>query len=419
MSDKVAIYETSTGQLVAWPNVTSYSWSTGLNDTEGSVQFETVANQVDAARTRPWQYSLAVVDSNGKVLAAGPIYKRDVNFAAGTVQVTAGSFWSLLKKRVWVPNAGAVVGAGQVADRVTDGSVTTYRQTYMSTMDGLAIGLARGQMRDFPGVTDARFPYPSGPHRRTYDGLEMQMVSDLIKNLFDDVNPATVRWDATFDGARFEWAAFPVTDSAKQTWAFSLDGDSGLISEATSTEDYGNKANSCYQVSRIAKGNSDKTPEASKFARYDAGTDGLPRMAVVDSSHENVTVNSTLLGYAQAKATAVPYRSISVTIPKNMVNSRGNTSTICDEIRPGDWFVLTTTNSFYGETTFGGQVWSVSGDHDSLKVSVERVTQYAGIVSDVQPAQGVIQMPPGTAAARIKAFGDFTRRANNPVMGGA
>lgn len=145
----------------------------------------------------------------------------------------------------------------------------------------------------------------------------------------------------------------------------------------------------------------------------------MPRLQVVDSSHENVTNNATLLSYATSTANSVPYFAFTLTIPKDTITAYGEASAVCDSIRPGDWCLITSSDTFYGESTFAGRVEKLAGTSDSLTVTVERVSRYDGVEPNAVPAESVAQMPPGTAAARIKAFGDFTRRANNPVLGGA
>lgn len=419
MGDRIVLFDTMTGEPYGWPDVSGYSWTVGVNDTEGSVEFTTSTAATSAVNTRPWACSVAVLNAAGEVLAGGPIYKRDVDRDKGTVSITAGSFWSFLKKRIFQRDGHPILADNTHYWISTDGTITTYRQTYTSTLGGIACGIVRSQFRDLPGV--ALFPYPTGNHTRTYDGLELQTVADNVKKLFDDVNPPTVRFGLNFgrDEGRyaFEWTADILGETVQPArHVFSLDSDIGVITSVSVSDDAGAQVNRAWLVSKPPSGNGTESNQ-SLFAQATRTLEpGEPRMDTADSSHDGVTNGATLDGYAVALANSATAFDMDLTFARQAVTSSGHTTERVDDIKPGDIIVVTNRAGFYGPSTFAGVVQQIAGNQREARVTLGRVSRTEGTEASqtAQPAPA-FQRPNGSAASRILELEAFQRRKNNPV----
>ena len=414
MSDVILVYETMTGRAIATPAVSSYTWSTGINSTEGSISITTTATELPAHLSTPWKYSIAVVDEDGEALAAGPIFTRDADFATGKITIGAGGFWSLLKKRVFQRDGVPIVADNSHAWIATDGSRADWRQTYNSSLGGIATGLIRSQFRDIPGV--ASFPYPevTPPRTRTYDALELQAVADLVSNVFDDTNPPLIRFRPVFADGVVTWAADLLGETVQPSRIFfDLDADAGILDAATITEDAGSAVNQAWLVSKPSSGA--PSDNSSLFAQSTrALAAGEPRLSVADSSHSDISDPATLDGYATALAYSTPYMSLDLHVARHRVTARRIGMGEPGPLRPGDTVVVSTMGGFYGPSTFAGRIVEIRGDHKDLAISVENVTRVDGAYQPAQPS-AQIQRPAGAAVDRIKELEAFQRRAGNPV----
>ena len=412
--DRLIIYETMTGLPVEAPRVESYSWSHGVNAHEGTVEFTTGTRYVQADSTAPWIYSLAIVNSAGRVLAAGPIYKRDVDFGTDTVTVTAGSFWSLLKKRVFQHSQRPILADNTHYWIATDGTRTDWQQPFVSTLGGICLDLIRSQFADIPGV--AGWSHVNGSHTRTYDGLELQTVADYAGKLFDDVNPPTVRFDPIYSGGAFAWDMRIVGETyTPRTFAFSLDTGADVVTEWKVSEDAGSAVNRAWLVSKPTSGNGTQS-NMSLFAQATRTLRaGEPRMDTADSSHDGISNGATLDGYAEGAARSNAAYKLTVAMARHSVGAGGVTSDLAEEIRPGDTILLSTRTGFYGPSTFAGRVVSISGDHEAMRLDIDRVARTDGVDPSATPAAVGAQRPAGDSASRIKELEAFVRRKNNPV----
>ena len=413
--DRIAIFETTTGKILSWPTaVSAYSWSTGVNDTEGSLTVETNSLYVDEWQTTPWLRSLAIIDKYGVVQAAGPIYKRNVDLATGVVTLTAGSFWSLVKKRIFQREGRPVLADNTHYQIKTDGSRTDWRQTFRGTLGGIAVDVLRSQFSDIPGV--ANFQRTQGGNQeRTYDGIELQTVADLVSNLFQTQTPPMMRFGARLDGMYVSYTCGVLGETVDpMTFAVSLDANAGVAFEAKVNEDAGGLVNQSWFVSRL---DSQQASQESMFAQATRALKaGEPRLSSADSSHDKVSNGSTLDSYAAAVANSEPFHSFTLSIARGVTAGDLATSEVAEQVKTGDWVVLTTERSFWGPSTFAGRASTVAGDHEKLEVSVERVTRYDGINAPVDKTRDVLQIKQGDALNQIMNFAAFTRRANNTLI---
>lgn len=383
--DTLFIYRTADGAITGTPPASSYSFTATLNDSEGSISLETSTAELALADCQPWAHSLAVVTDAGRVLAAGPIYKRDIDNGAGTVTLSAGSLVSILKRRILVNRAKPPVAfstTGAYARIKTDGSVTTYQKTYRSTLAGIVLALIKDNADDLPGLSG--IVVPSGTHTRTYDGLEMQTVADRLRDIFQTETPPTIAFDATLTPGdrRVTWTPREITTATRRTFRLNADAPAGPIAAWTITEDAGNETNRSWQVSQIAAGKtgSGSQPEASTsmFARRDNTTYTTTTppgilLESVNSSHDNVVNGATLAAYAKAEASAIPYVAMAVDLNRAPANRQGIP---IDEIRLGDVLEIATERGFYGPSIFAGIITQISGDADHVfSLDVEKVTR--------------------------------------------
>lgn len=383
MPDRLLIYETATGKTVTEPPALAYSWTAALNDNEGSITLQTTTAALRLGNCVPWGHSLAVISDAGRVLAAGPIYSRDIDNGAGTLELKAGSLMTIFKRRIVFNYASPPVppSTGGAYRRIkTDGSVTTYQKTYKSTLAGIVLALAKDRGGDLPGLPAV--VVPGGTHTRTYDGLELQTVADRMRDLFQTENPPTIAWEATLDGNIVKWTPRQVTANTRQTIKFNADAVSGPIAEWTITEDAGNETFRSWQVSQIASQKKDDKGKAeaasSMFARRDnnAYTTAKPPGIVlesVNSSHDNITNGATLAAYAKTEAAGIPYFAIKAKFTRAAPNRQG---VPVDIIRPGDVVEISTRRGFYGPSIFAGIVTELSGDEaENFAATIEKVTR--------------------------------------------
>ena len=409
MSDQVFLFNTLSGTVIRRLTVaTGYSRTTGLNDAEGSVTVDTTGAALTPAECEPWVTSLAVINDSGRVLAAGPIYKRDFDFSTGRITLTAGSLWSILKKRVFQKTGTPILADNTYYTIATDGSRTDWRQTFTGKPSGIAMGLIRSQFGDLSGINE--WVPPSGTNTRTYDGLSLQYVGDLVKNLFDTQNPPLLRFGASFTGSSFLWTCEAIGDDTEpNVFAFNIDAQGGALTAATVSEDAGSAVNRAWLASRLSSDSN-----SSVFAQQvRALASGEYRLDYVSTQYDD-TSGETLSGYASGYATSVPFQSVSFTLAHD-ANTSGGSSHLAENVQVGDWAVLSASSGFYAGSSWGGRVQSLTGNDKEISVSVERVTRFSSI-DDASVPSNFVQMPSGGAAARLGGFAEFTRRANNPLL---
>ena len=378
MKDQLFLFETATGVMRGTPRVTSYSWTTGLNDTEGTLRFECDLASVTLAGTAPWRVSAALVAGNGTVLAAGPIYARSVSIGAGKVSITAGSLWSMLKRRVWqAPGHEVLAQTGtRWAVLAMDGTVTSYRKTFTHRLDAIATAVIKDACGDLPGVSS--WTLATGNATRTYDGLEVKTVADIVADFFRLQNPPLMRFDANanMDAMTVSWSQPTVlgVEDEGTVWHFNT-AMRGVDIAWNLDEDAGGAANAVYEVSQQPSREGGQTAtQASLFARHARSLSQTApreiRLETVDSSHDNVVIPETLVSYATSAATAVPYLSMSAKLARSDAASASRIDT--DAILPGDVVEVSTSNSFFGDVVFRGMVCEVAGDAQTVSLSIER-----------------------------------------------
>ena len=357
--------------------------------------------------------------------AAGPIYKRTVDFGTEEVEIYAGSFWSLLKKRIFQKGGTPILENDGTAWISTDGSVDAFIQTYRSTIGGLVCGVIRSQFREIPGV--ATFPYPEGEQYnnwRHYDALELQTVADIVSRLFDANDGPVIRFTPVYETGKITWHADIMGETSDpQIIRIDLDAYSGVGTEFRTTEDAGASVNQAWLASSPTRtGEADLVPSAVNTTLYARSTrelePGEPRMSCADTSHNDVSFPATIYQYAEALSHSKHHYEIDMQIADNSVASRmfGIDSGYLNP-SPGDVCVVTTSEGFYGQATFSGRINEVRGDANALFLSINPASKTTGalIPTVTQPN---VRRPDGSQASRIKVLESFQRLANNPVTKG-
>lgn len=425
--DRIAIYETLTGRVVKWPAVSDVSFTQTINDAEGSLTITTNRDEVAASESVPWKYSLAFINVSNRVLAAGPIYKRDLSFDTGEVTITAGSFWSFLKKRVWQGTL-EVARSGALPLVFANEEISVYKQKYRSTLYGIAFGVVRSQLRgELPGVTDDNFPYPEGTNEREWDGRDCKTVAECVAEVFNVQNPPVIRWEARFypESQSVEWKPEALTaDNVSGTttpathWLL-LDSDKDVIIGATMNEDAGSLVNDSFIVSKQQQTENTSNGSANLnivgYARWADVPNGWPRLQEADKSHDGVSNGSTRLAYAQGNATAQQSWSISLTISRGQSSAYGLHQS-GHNIRAGDWVAIFSNEPFYGASTWMGRAEKVSGNLNDVTVSVERLHRRSGQGVDTAGMQTSIhKRTSGDASTRLLETIKEVNLLNNPT----
>lgn len=424
--DRVAIFETMTGRIVKWPAVSDVSFTQTINDEEGSLSVTTTRDEVNASESVPWKYSLALLNINDRVLAAGPIYKRSLSFDTGEVKLDAGSFWTFLKKRLWHARQ-EIARHGTTPLVLASEELTTYKQRYRSTMYGLAFGVVRSQLRgELPGVTDTNFPYPDGTHEREYDGRDVRTLAELVSDLFAVQHPPVIRWEARFSAASqiIEWRpeALKANDvdgtvNPATHWLL-LDSDKAVVSSAHMNEDAGSLVNDSLVASKQqTPDGTDGNAGQSKvlYARWTARPAGMPLLQEADKSHDAVRQQGTVLGYAAGNATAQPYWSIEISLPRGEFTEYGLNNTV-SSVRAGDWAALYSNEPFWGASTWFGRIEKVAGNLREVTISLERLQRKPdeGMLTDDMKVS-VRQRGPGDGTTRLLETIRTVGSLNNPT----
>lgn len=419
MTDRIYIYETCTGKFVREITAaTAYSWTSGINDSEGSVTVETVGSAAPADECIPWRHTLAVVNDVTGTLAAGPLYKRDYDFSTGRLTLTAGSMWTLLKRVVWQKNGRPILADNTHYKIAADGSRTDWRTTYRAgSAGGLVLAIVKDQLPSLAGI-DRISPDTGNAKQTTVDGLSLSYLADVIKPLFDDSEVPLVRFEGNAATFGLFWSVDVLGEQLEpQTHVFNLDATGGALTSAKITEDYGSACNRAWLASRI--------PDDSVNQMFAMAAKPLEagdyRLDYVSTQYDNVAAG-TLDSYASTFANSAPFEQISLTVTHDSM-PRDGASSQYEGIKAGDWVIITTEGGFYGTgwngrantVAWGGRVQTVGGNDKELTVNVERVTRTIGRVP-YEPVQPVVAMPARTAPERIKALEEYQRRANNPLL---
>lgn len=369
MAVRVVCGEVVTGRILATlPTVEDgVKWSTVLNDA-GSVDATIPLRRLPDRERRnllsyvePNRCFLAAVTDSGKVLEAGPIWKRRFDDATGDLTVGASGLWSIFDKRKVIAPTWDTSG-GRVQDTVLRwsgmnlGSIAQFLVHSSMQRVGGALPIV------FQSVTDA------GLQERTYPGYELGWVGERLRQLVEVSGGPDIAFEPrlTADGLRVEWVmrvgtdADPLLHQRGDDWRWDRGATRGGLRLLTVDEDATGVAQRAWAVgsgmeSDLLLGVAvDLAPHAAGFPLLET-----------DTSSSNTTVQGTLDAQAAAALAVArrPWSTWSVEV-RDDVPPLG-------EYRPGDWSSINVPDDhvFLRAGDYRTRILSITGD-GSPKVSL-------------------------------------------------
>jgi hypothetical protein len=305
---EVYAFEMLTGRRLVPLPVSTAAWSIATN-ADDSITCSIKADSIDASRLRVWETStlgrnglLAVVD--GTPVAAGPIWKR--HYRQGkSIDLTAGGLLSYWNRRLLLP----VDARDSPLIDASGAPVTAYDTNYSGYSLGTIVKKWIELVRLWPGG-EVPMILPAdvaGTHERNIAAVDLKKLRGLIEDITRVENGPDIsfrpRWAA--DGLGIYWEmqhgseATPrlgQTDPSLVTWvigapaggAYDLDVDedgTGLAEEVFAA---GGRTSDRVIIKR-----------ARRTTLYD---NGYPLLQAADTSHSDVSSETTMQGYADRGA---------------------------------------------------------------------------------------------------------------------
>lgn len=219
---QVFLANTVTGKVTAYFPPSKVSWGVRLNGAGPitasiKVTAKEVANLDIRNATLPLMQSLGV-SYDGEILECGPIWQRDYDADAETLNLTASGLWSIFDTRKALP--GNAPGA---ALRSTD-TATVKPSSAKISLSGLSLGsiareLVRISIEDSPftrpdgrkaGFLNVALPpIEYGTNTRNYMGYDLGYIGERLRQLTEVRNGPDIRFKPRFkdgDPTTVEWA---------------------------------------------------------------------------------------------------------------------------------------------------------------------------------------------------------------------
>ncbi len=276
------------------------------------------------------------VSYEGRILEAGPIWKRKYNAAKGELKLSAGDLWSLLDKVKLLNWAQIVAGTP-----VTRSSID---------LTGLELGsIAREMVRAavFGNPYNPGLPLvlpdvlATGTNERHYKGYELGYLGDRLKKLTEVEDGPDLAFRPRFNGAdptRIEWAmthgteASPLLYQGGDDWIWDATVEESGVSSIDVDEDGTGMADRVWQP---GAGSELDMKLATAQDTTLITTAGYP-WTETDAASKDVEDLGILQSYANAAMTAArrPVETWSL-------NVRADTSPRLGEYEPGDFAQIT------------------------------------------------------------------------------
>ena len=297
---QVEIFDGLTGAHVCHARVSSCSWSQSINS-EGGMDAGIPAGMLPPERAlQPWRSIWAVLDGS-KVRHAGWL-TRVKQAADGSVQATIGDGWTIWSKRLVLNHAlDAAWRDGQVVidEDNPPGS-------WLLELNGTYSDIARGLVAE--SLKWGSLPYDLPPvqggsaHERSYQCWDMATVADRLSDLTDLEDGPEIRFDPR------------LTDDGRLRWLLRV-GTPEII-------DHEWQWNPLARGQQVGMGDIDRDGEAMTCHVYAVGgkeddivllcrhrggeltSQGWPLLQTANTSHNSVSVLSTLQSYARSDVLA-------------------------------------------------------------------------------------------------------------------
>lgn len=298
------VFETTTGHVLKEFTPVSGGWSTRLNEAE-TVTCDIMLDDAEAAYqswrllATPWKHSIGVCQDG--VWFGGPILPHDYE-AGGLLKLTARGVRTVFAHRVVLPPAAAT---RPLVD--WEGNPDKSLNTRLEGVDlGTIARFLVWQAMQWPGGSlpiDLEPPRP-GSRKREYVAVEMKIVDDALKQLSEVQNGPDIMFDLyQVDDSHMRWRMRTGTEQSprltgKDVHVWDVAGAaSGVASLAVKTDPSRMGSNSW-----AVAGRGDDTVLVAKKFDDTLVAAGFPLLDIVDTSHTNVSEQSTLDGYAAANA---------------------------------------------------------------------------------------------------------------------
>lgn len=278
------------------------------------------------------------VEENGTVMAAGPIWTRNYSHTDRTMTLGASGAASYFDHRLILPLLAMTIGVDQWTVPDPDDATKTIPNPLLSTVfNGISYGtMAKRLVQQARLFTGGSVPIvfqddESDDTTKTYLGTDFKPVWEAINDLMNLEGGVEVNFlpRRTSDGQGYEWlmqtgtVAQPlITSPAVLEWNVTV--AESPVSDLTITED-GTKMASLAWETGGSQTNDVMVARAYDETLIDAN---YPLMELLDSSHPDVSLQSTLDSYAMAEVLAGRSASEiwSFTVKAYAVDENGNPS---------------------------------------------------------------------------------------------
>lgn len=308
---RYVIGDLRTGRKIQTVNVMKGPWSNQLNTAE-TVSVTVDLNDPDMqalglrASAAPAK-SFLVVEEADKVFG-GPIWTRDYDRDARTLQLNAKGMASIFDHRLIIPLLAKTLGVDQwTVPDPSDTTKTMPNPLLASTYTGLWLGtIAKRLVQQALAWTGGNLPIvfqddETGTHEDTVNGVDFKILGEKLRDITNldggpDINFIAER---TPDQLGFQWLMQTGTAeqpqvAAEQITLWNVTAPKSPVSNLHVVEDASRMAGLAWEVG----GRQADTVLVAR-AEDDTLTDaGYPLMELVDSSHSSVSDQSTLDAYA-------------------------------------------------------------------------------------------------------------------------
>lgn len=327
----------------------------------------------------PIKAVLGIVE-HGVLVEAGPIWVRAYDRDAQKLQLSAKGLWSILDHRTILPPNAATLPVTQFTipdPSDTSGSKTMPNPAVGTSLVNLWLGTIAKQLVQqafsWPGGTlPVTLPADiAGTSVRNFDGATFSSLGQALQQITQVDGGPDIKFipQVTTDGLGIRWLMVHGTPAQPLIYSgtpvtFDMSVPESKITNLTVQED----ASSMGSLSWATGGRSGDQVLVSRAQTSAPINQGYPLLEILDSSHSDVVIQSTLDAYAQENLT---YGSGPVEIWKFNVELDGTPA--FSDYTVGDIVNIVigkTTDPYLVPGTYQQRIVSLAGDHKSTTVQV-------------------------------------------------
>lgn len=375
--------------------VTSGSWSVDLDTADSisatvplnSAYVQSLSLRADATVGKTY---LAAIDTsalgvNGDILGAGPIWSSTYDRAAQTIQLTARGMQSYFDHRYVLPPIAATTPPinWTIPDPTDTTGVGTIPNPLVGTeFDSMELGsIAVSLVAQALAWTNATLPItlpaiiPAADdvdHTRTYNGPDFKVVGSALTDLINVIGGPEIKFTPVFqsDGLGISWQMITGTDDepliySDSVTSWNVTAKESPVSELTIDLD----GSDLSEWSWATGGRTADTTLISSAYSAQLSNEGYPLYEFLDSSHSDVSVQSTLDGYAAANLVqnATPTETWAFSVKAHPKDKNGfNAGPQLGDYNVGDFISLHIDP--YNSVTNRGDLYIVEGVDKALRI---------------------------------------------------